>query len=24
MDRTVQFYRDAFEAEVVFEMDAKG
>jgi catechol 2,3-dioxygenase-like lactoylglutathione lyase family enzyme len=24
MDRTVQFYRDAFEAELVFEMDAKG
>jgi catechol 2,3-dioxygenase-like lactoylglutathione lyase family enzyme len=24
MDRTVQFYRDAFEAEVVFEMDAEG
>jgi catechol 2,3-dioxygenase-like lactoylglutathione lyase family enzyme len=24
MDRTVQFYRDAFEADVVFEMDAKG
>jgi catechol 2,3-dioxygenase-like lactoylglutathione lyase family enzyme len=23
MDRTVKFYRDAFEAEVVFEMDAK-
>ncbi|MEP7201540.1 MAG: VOC family protein [Ilumatobacteraceae bacterium] len=23
MDRTVQFYRDAFEAELVFEMDAK-
>jgi catechol 2,3-dioxygenase-like lactoylglutathione lyase family enzyme len=23
MDRTVRFYRDAFEAEVVFEMDAK-
>ena len=23
MDRTVQFYRDAFEAVVVFEMDAK-
>ena len=23
MDRTVQFYRDAFEATVVFEMDAK-
>ena len=24
MDRTVQFYRDAFEAEVVFEMEAEG
>jgi catechol 2,3-dioxygenase-like lactoylglutathione lyase family enzyme len=24
MERTVQFYRDAFEAELVFEMDAKG
>jgi catechol 2,3-dioxygenase-like lactoylglutathione lyase family enzyme len=24
MDRTVQFYRDAFEAEVTFEMEAKG
>jgi catechol 2,3-dioxygenase-like lactoylglutathione lyase family enzyme len=24
MDRTVQFYRDAFEAELVFEMDAEG
>ena len=24
MDRTVQFYRDAFEAVVVFEMDVKG
>jgi catechol 2,3-dioxygenase-like lactoylglutathione lyase family enzyme len=23
MDRTVRFYRDAFEAELVFEMDAK-
>jgi catechol 2,3-dioxygenase-like lactoylglutathione lyase family enzyme len=23
MDRTVKFYRDAFEAELVFEMDAK-
>ena len=23
MERTVQFYRDAFEAELVFEMDAK-
>jgi catechol 2,3-dioxygenase-like lactoylglutathione lyase family enzyme len=23
MDRTVQFYRDAFEAELVFEMDAR-
>lgn len=23
MDRTVRFYRDAFEAEMVFEMDAK-
>ena len=23
MDRAVKFYRDAFEAEVVFEMDAK-
>jgi catechol 2,3-dioxygenase-like lactoylglutathione lyase family enzyme len=23
MDRTVKFYRDAFDAEVVFEMDAK-
>ena len=23
MDRTVQFYRDAFEAELTFEMDAK-
>jgi catechol 2,3-dioxygenase-like lactoylglutathione lyase family enzyme len=23
MDRTVKFYRDAFEAEVVFEMDEK-
>jgi catechol 2,3-dioxygenase-like lactoylglutathione lyase family enzyme len=23
MDRTVQFYRDAFDAELVFEMDAK-
>lgn len=23
MDRTVKFYKDAFEAEVVFEMDAK-
>jgi catechol 2,3-dioxygenase-like lactoylglutathione lyase family enzyme len=23
MDRTVQFYRDAFEAEVVFEMQAR-
>lgn len=23
MDRTVQFYRDAFEAQLVFEMDAK-
>ena len=22
-DRTVRFYRDAFEAEVIFEMDAK-
>ena len=24
MERTVKFYRDAFEAELVFEMDAKG
>ena len=24
MDRTVQFYRDAFDAELVFEMQAKG
>ncbi|MEY2554339.1 MAG: hypothetical protein QOC57_2199 [Ilumatobacteraceae bacterium] len=24
MARTVKFYRDAFEAELVFEMDAKG
>jgi catechol 2,3-dioxygenase-like lactoylglutathione lyase family enzyme len=24
MERTVQFYRDAFEAELVFEVDAKG
>jgi catechol 2,3-dioxygenase-like lactoylglutathione lyase family enzyme len=24
MERTVQFYRDAFEGEVVFEMEAKG
>ena len=24
MDRTVQFYRDAFDAELLFEMDAKG
>ena len=24
MDRTVQFYRDAFEAELVFEMQAEG
>ena len=24
MDRTVQFYRDAFEAEVMFEMEAEG
>ncbi|MEP7047499.1 MAG: VOC family protein [Ilumatobacteraceae bacterium] len=24
MERTVQFYRDAFEADLVFEMDAKG
>jgi catechol 2,3-dioxygenase-like lactoylglutathione lyase family enzyme len=24
MDRTVKFYRDAFEAEVTFEMEAKG
>jgi catechol 2,3-dioxygenase-like lactoylglutathione lyase family enzyme len=23
MDRTVQFYRDAFEAELLFEMDAR-
>ena len=24
MDRTVQFYRDAFDGHVVFEMEAKG
>lgn len=24
MDRTVKFYREAFDAELVFEMDAKG
>jgi catechol 2,3-dioxygenase-like lactoylglutathione lyase family enzyme len=24
MDRTVEFYRNAFQAEVTFEMDAKG
>ena len=24
MERTVKFYRDAFDARVVFEMDAKG
>jgi catechol 2,3-dioxygenase-like lactoylglutathione lyase family enzyme len=24
MDRTVRFYREAFEAELVFEMDAEG